>query len=95
MERKCRKCGAWNGEEEHCLICGTVLDPQKIRQQEIRTEEDRRAEAPKSKIEQLLNRMKDSSNPFVKLSYVLLKTFWLVYLGIVSFILWFIALGPG
>ena len=95
MERKCKSCGVWNADEQVCKSCGTVLDPAEIRKQEHKNEESKRAAIPKSKVEKMLDQMKASSNPLVKLSYVVLKTFWLVYMAIITFILWFIALGPG
>lgn len=95
MERKCNSCGHWNQTQENCEKCGALISPEKIRNEEAQSEMQKWVERERSRMEIVLEKMKKSRYSFVRTAYVFLRIFWMVYMAIITFFLWFIALGPG
>lgn len=93
-ERKCGNCGEWNTVSV-CTSCGSELDPKKIRVQKIRAVQEEKKLEPKLKMDIFFAKWKATRNPFLKLGYWIGYSIWTIYMGIISFILLFIAWGPG
>tara|TARA_B110000211_G_C13739375_1_gene403857 strand:+ start:199 stop:489 length:291 start_codon:yes stop_codon:yes gene_type:complete len=93
-ERKCDSCGAWNTKTT-CETCGNELDPQKIRIKQVSNIQEEKALEPTPKIEKFLENWKQTKNPLYKLFYWMAYSIWFVYMGIISFILFMVAWGPG
>ncbi|MEZ4936573.1 MAG: hypothetical protein R2799_03175 [Crocinitomicaceae bacterium] len=86
-EIKCRECSTWtNADLENCTNCGVSLKIEEIEREEKRFQlfED---EKP-SKFELWLERLKESENPFKLMLYSILKTFYVVYMAIIGFVVW-------
>lgn len=94
MERKCSNCGEWNSNEAFCKSCNAPLSPRQVNKVR-KASRAKRNKMDKSKLDEFAYKWKHTKNPFLKLSYRVAYFFWMVYIGIISFILWFIALGPG
>lgn len=95
MERKCTSCGTWNSDEDFCTNCGSPISLKELKKLERQRQEKRLEEGKKTKVDLMLARMKSSPNLFVRLTYRVLYSVWVVYMAIATAILWFIALGPG
>lgn len=96
VQRKCPACGAWNiGNVTHCTECGELIDPTMRIERDAASREKVRLSAPRSTLDQFIDRFKQSRNPFVKLAFAVLSALWFVYWVILSFILWVIAASPG
>lgn len=96
VERKCGSCGQWViGQVDQCPHCGHTVNPHKRIEEEHVEREIKRQQVPKTWLDDLINKVKDSRNPFVKLVYYVLSAIWFVYWVILSFILWAIAASPG
>jgi hypothetical protein len=94
MERKCWNCGHWNTNEAFCVSCGSPIAPNQVRK--VRKEKrEKNFKVDKSKLDEFAEKWKNTNNVFLKLLYKVAYLFWMLYIGIISFILWFIALGPG
>ncbi len=96
IERKCSNCGQWNvGNQELCQFCGAPISPQKI----IETREEKRVkeekEKPLDKIDIYLKRLKGHPNLFVRILFQIVYSTWVVFMLIVSAIVYFVALTPG
>lgn len=95
MERKCHKCSTWNTDNDFCTNCGEAISPKEVLKKE-QVQKDLKAQLiPKGKVDVLLNKFKNSKNPFVKVLYVVCFSLWTIYMAIMTFFLWFVALGPG
>lgn len=94
MERKCLNCGHWNTDEAFCSKCGAAISPNQVKKARS-DERAKRIKVDKSKLDEFASKWKNTDNPFLKLAYKVAYFFWMLYIGIISFILWFIALGPG
>jgi hypothetical protein len=98
-QRKCHACGKWTDiTEERCVFCDTIIDPvvrakeEKRRRDEIRRKEQLEKE---SKIERYLRKLQESEIWYHQLSFKILNTAFTIYMGILSFFIWLIALISG
>ncbi|MCT4581560.1 MAG: hypothetical protein N4A35_09100 [Flavobacteriales bacterium] len=96
IERKCSNCGQWNvGNQEFCQFCNAPISPKKI----IETREEKRVkeekEKPLDKIDLYLKRLKDHPNFFVRVLFRIVYSTWVVFMLIVSAVVYFVALTPG
>lgn len=96
MERKCIKCGHWNDTiNDFCAKCSTPISPNELRKIDEQKREKQESEKPKSRIDLIVARVKNSKNPFVQMFYWVCYSLWMVHMAVITFFLWFIALGPG
>lgn len=95
IERKCLKCSTWNNDEKFCKNCGAALAPEEI----IREEDEKRAalEAAKPipKLDQLLDKAKNSKYLLVRILFYALYSVALVVFAIASFVAYLVAWSPG
>lgn len=94
FERKCPSCGSWNTSSV-CITCKTELDPKKIRIEKIKEVRKKKQLEPTPKLDAFFIKWKATKNPFSKGLYWIAYSFWTVYMAILSFILLFVAWGPG
>ncbi|HKK39818.1 MAG TPA: hypothetical protein VJ949_10400 [Cryomorphaceae bacterium] len=98
-QRKCHECGKWtDSAEKYCVFCDATLDPV-LRAKEEKAERDRIAREKKllteSKFEKFLRNLQESEKPFHKLSFRILNIAFTIYMGVLSFFIWLIALISG
>jgi len=96
-EKKCPVCSEWtDGNKPYCTHCGALIDPQQIaaRDKKERADEKIRYETP-SRFKEFLDRLSKSENPFAKFSFFILRGLFNIYMAILSFFLWLIALASG
>lgn len=98
-EIKCPNCGEWTpGDKSYCQHCGELVDPEIIDRRERdkrKQEHDARSEASKSKLERYLDKLQHSENPFKRMLFKVLNVIWMIYMGIVSFVIWFTTIFSG
>lgn len=94
VERKCHSCGSWNTEDV-CTNCKADLNPKKIRVNKIREVQLKKAQDEPPRLEKALAKWENSKNPFLKMTYWIGYSVWMVYMGILSLIAFMIAWGPG
>jgi len=95
MERKCTNCGTWNQQNDFCVQCNAPISPKEIQKVNVAKRETIINNKPKSKLDLFIVKVKNSTNPFVIVAYKTVSFLWFIYMAILSFFLWFIALGPG
>ncbi len=95
MERKCKSCGTWNTDNDFCSQCNKAISPVELEKIEVQKRQSFSDKLEKSMLDKSFAKFKNSSNPFVRELYKILYGFWVIYMAIISFFLWFIALGPG
>lgn len=98
-ERKCPACGKWtNGHKTHCTHCGNLTDPVLIAK-ENRKERDEERKAYKLENEpkaiKKLKALKKSDKILHRIIFYIADTIFTIYMGILSFIVWLIALITG
>ncbi len=96
-EKKCPVCNKWtDGNQPNCTHCGALIDPHQIaaRNKKEREDERIRNKTP-SRFENYLEKLSESENPFAKFSFFVLRTLFNIYMAVLSFFLWLIALISG
>ncbi len=98
-QRKCHECGKWtDSAEKYCVFCDATLDPS-LRAQEEKAERDRIAREKKllkeSRFEKFLRQLEESEKPFNRFLFNVLNIAFTIYMGILSFFIWLIALISG
>ena len=95
-QKKCPSCGKWtDGSKDHCAFCDSLINPVLIHQAEQkRKEEIRRSERlqNENKFERYLRKLEESDKPRHILAFKILNTAFSIYMGILSFFIWLIAL---
>ena len=98
-QRKCHECGKWtDSAEKYCVFCDATLDPS-LRAQEEKAEKERVAREKKllseSRFEKYLRELQESDKPFNKSLFKILNVAFTIYMGVLSFFIWLIALISG
>jgi len=98
-QKKCPSCGKWtDGSKDHCAFCDSLINPVLIQQAEQKKRaEIRRNEklANENKFERYLRKLEESDKPGHILAFKILNTAFTIYMGILSFFIWLIALISG
>lgn len=98
-ERKCIACGKWtDSTKTHCTHCNALTDPELIAEQRrIQDKKERTAHmlANESKVARKIKNLQESSNPFYRLLFAIGNILFTIYMAILSFIVWLIALISG
>lgn len=95
IQRRCPSCRAWNGDEDHCIHCGEVLDPELIRENQHAIREERRKKERPSQLDMFVESWKNSRWLLLRGLYWVAYSVWFVIFSIVSFFLVLIAGTPG
>ena len=96
IQRKCPSCGSWETKgKDHCGNCGALISPEKILVEEFESREKFRNEVRDTPLENFFDRWKNTPNPLLKFVYFVLRSVWIVYMAILAFFLWLIAMTPG
>lgn len=98
-ERKCPACGRWtDSNQTHCTHCGALSDPDLIAEKNrMANDKLRKANelANESKAFKKIRELQTSKNPFLKAIFFIGNIFFTIYMAILSFIVWIIALISG
>jgi hypothetical protein len=89
-EKKCPSCFHWNmGDALNCVKCNSLLDKNEIlREEREKINGKPRIEKP-GWLDNYLEKTQYTTNPFVKIARNALTIGWIMYMGILSFIVWF------
>lgn len=98
-ERKCPACDKWtDGQKTHCTHCGVLTDPVLIAE-EIKKEREEEKRLYKveneSKTAKKLKALKKSDKILHRIIFYIADTLFTIYMGILSLIVWIIALITG
>ena len=95
IERKCLKCGTWNGADQFCKNCGAAVAPDEI----IREEEEQKrieiANVQPDKLDFLIQRARGSKYMLVRLMFYSVYSVALIVTGIASFFAYLIVWAVG
>lgn len=95
-ERKCTHCGKWtDGSKTHCEHCGGLTDPTLVAEEKKKARDaERVADKLKneSKAMKKLRALKDSDKLINRIIFAIADTVFTIYMAILSFIVWLIAL---
>lgn len=96
IERKCAKCKEWDTIGSlTCPHCGYPLAPELIIKKSFEERKKKAEEKPPSSLELFLSSIKNSESLIVRIIYRVLRTVWVIYMAILSFFLWLVAISPG
>lgn len=95
VQRKCDKCGKWNGAADYCLTCGNPISPVVLEEIKQKQQQRRAKEENPDKFDAAMLRMKNSPNFIVKGIYYLLYSIWTIFFIVLTFCLWLVAATPG
>lgn len=98
-EKKCPSCGKWtDGNKTHCAFCGAPIDADLIarEQKKVRdAEEEKKRLAEENRFERYLRKLQASQKPHHKILFGILNAVFTVYMAVLSFFIWLIALISG
>lgn len=95
MERKCTICGTWNLDNDFCTSCGKAISPIELEKIEVIKRQSFADKLEQSIVDKEFMKYKNSKNVFVRQLFKIMYSFWVVYMAIISFMLWLIALVTG
>lgn len=85
VERKCPGCNHWNGSEDYCTFCGTVLSPEIIEKKREEEREIRRQSEPKTPLDIFLENWENSRFLLFRIIFKIVYTIWAIVMGIAFF----------
>ena len=98
-QKKCHECANWtDGSLQRCAFCNAIIDPiliaeaEQIEKQRILRENAIKSE---SKLNRFLRKFQESDNPFNKVLFKIFQIVFNIYMAILSFFIWLIALISG
>ncbi len=94
VQRKCPNCGTWNGDEDYCVSCNTLLSPVIIEEKREEEREKRRYRPP-TKFDLFIERWKNSKYWAMRILYKILYTIGMIFAGIAAFFAWLAAAPNG
>jgi len=98
-ERKCQACEKWtDGSKTHCTHCGALTDPVLLAEEKRKIEQKKKHAYQlenESKASKKLRALKHSEKPIYKVIYLIANTIFTIYMAILSFLVWLIALISG
>lgn len=98
-QKKCPACGKWtDGSKQRCVFCNSLIDPQLIAERNSQQRAAKRREeriASEGRFERYLRKLKESEKPGYQLLFKILNTLFNIYMAILSFFIWLIALISG
>ncbi len=96
VERKCTSCNKWNiGEHENCQFCNAPISPEKIIESRAQKRQEVEEQKPLDKIDVYLKKLKEHPNFFVRILFKVIYSTWVVFMLIISAVVYFVALTPG
>ncbi|MGB1000395.1 MAG: hypothetical protein ACPGVE_08690 [Flavobacteriales bacterium] len=94
-EIKCNACKNWtDGAKNNCSFCGNLVNPKEIKKIEQLTKAEqlkKQKEEKMSAFEKWIEQQEKSKKWHVKILVRLVKIVWVMYMALLSFIIWFIA----
>ncbi len=98
-EIKCVHCGKWtSGNVSNCQNCGGLVDYKIIDLKEreaIAKAAEKRRKQNETKLERLIQKMQESKHPLARVSFHALNIIWIIYSGLIAFVIWFSAIFSG
>ena len=95
-ERKCHACGKWtDGNKTHCIHCNALTDPVRIAKEKAVARQKKHRDhelATESKTVKKFKALKHSEKLRHRILYGIFDTIFTIYMGILSFIVWIIAM---
>ncbi|MCC5932376.1 MAG: hypothetical protein JJU28_24235 [Cyclobacteriaceae bacterium] len=92
-QKKCPGCGEWStwyqSHEDICEHCGTLLSPEAFNRDE------RRAEYQAASEKKWIFYIEENDGPVLRFFKKIGNTVYLIYMAILTFIMWLIAVTPG
>jgi predicted amidophosphoribosyltransferase len=92
-EKKCPHCGNWSewsgNLDEACSVCGKPLGGKDLHYHQKRQTEK------KANDENWIFYIKETDNAFVKNAKIVGNFFYTIYMAIITFLVWLIAMLPG
>ncbi len=85
VERKCPVCSHWNGNEDHCPVCGTALSPEIIENKREEEREARRKNQPETPLDRFLENWENSRFLLLRITFKIVYTIWAIVMGIAFF----------
>jgi hypothetical protein len=95
LERKCPNCNTWSNNQDYCPHCKQAISSNAIGKLEEKNRVEDIAKRPPTKLDILVNRMKYSKYWLVRAGFYIGFSVWTIFMLILSFFMWLIALTPG
>lgn len=95
LERKCTNCNTWSSNQDYCPKCGQAISSLAIGKEEEQNRITVIANRPPTKLDVLVEDMKHSKYWIVRAFFHVGYSIWTLFMLILSFFMWIIALTPG
>lgn len=92
IQRRCKKCGTWNGDVHYCTNCGAVISTEEEERLEHKKKKEIEANKPKDKIDLFVEKYKNHQNPIVKGIFYIFYSVYIVFAAIGAVLAWMMAL---
>lgn len=90
---KCTHCGTWNEKKEStefaCTECGSMIKNQ------LKERQSKQIQFDKDQLDKWMFTIKESDNGFIKASKKIGNVIYMIFMAIVAFIAWVVAVLPG
>lgn len=98
-QKKCPACGKWtDGAKDTCIFCDSLINPILILQAENKRKAEQKKKdkiANENRFERYLRKLEESEKPSHIFLFKVLKTIFTIYMAVLSFFIWLIALISG
>lgn len=98
-QKKCPACGKWtDGSKQRCVFCNSLIDPHLIAEKESKQRAEKQKQeriASEGRFEKYLRKLQESEKPGYQLLFKVLNTLFNIYMAVLSFFIWLIALISG
>lgn len=95
VQRKCSKCGHWNGDVDYCTACDNLISLTKQIEIEHEQKVTTRINKTPDKLDEFIEAFKNSRFLVFRVVYKVIYSIWLAFIAILSFFLYALAWGPG
>ena len=95
IQRRCTKCGLWNGNVDYCEACSHPISIKVVEKIEQKQKEELAAIQPKDKLDIMAEKYKNHPFFLVRWIYFILNSIFMIFMGIGSLIAYFIAWTAG
>ena len=88
LQIKCRSCQTWNNDRDYCINCNSVISIQEEERIENAKKKEIERNKPKDKIDLFVEKYKNHSNIFIKGTFYMFYSVYLIFAGIGAFFAW-------
>ena len=95
MARRCKKCNTWNEDVDYCKNCGEVISLELQEKLDWEVKKNIIENKAPDQLDVFFEGFKNSRFFLIRAVYFVLHSVWVMLISILTFFMYFIAVGPG